>query len=59
MWDLILFVFSPFLHSAAKLLEFLYEDDRPEARRITVGCAIAFGVITIASVIGIYLATMR
>jgi hypothetical protein len=59
MWDFLYFLFDPFLICATRVLEFLYEDSRPEARKITVGCAVLVAVIAIASVVAAYLATMR
>jgi hypothetical protein len=58
MWDSIFVLLARFLSGALAILGFLYEDNRPEARRITMGCAIVVGVIALASVVAAYLATM-
>jgi hypothetical protein len=59
MWDFIFFLIAPLLSCAVRVLTFLYEDNRPEARRITTGCALVVGVIALASVVAACLATMR
>jgi hypothetical protein len=59
MWDIIRFLVLPFLCCAGQILEFLHEDNRPEARRITTGCALVVGVVALASVVLAYLVTMR
>jgi hypothetical protein len=59
MWDFIQYLVVPFLCCAGRVLEFLYEDSRPEARRITTGCALVVGIVALASVGVAYLVTMR
>jgi hypothetical protein len=59
MWDFLFLLFAPLLSSAAGLWAFLYEDNRPEARRTLYGCAVVSAVVLMASVVSVYLTTMR
>jgi hypothetical protein len=59
MWDFLFPLFGRFASSAIRLWAFLYEDNRPEARRILYGCTVVATVVLMASVITLYLATMR
>jgi formate-dependent nitrite reductase membrane component NrfD len=54
MWDILLGLFT-FLEPIGWFLAYLYDlDDRPEARKVTIGCGVI--VLLIAVVVGLLLA---